>query len=191
MKKVLFIRHGATAGNLEKRYIGRTDEPLCAQGKAQVNRLALLGLRADVLFVSPARRTRETAAVLFPQLQARVIPDFWETDFGAFEGKTAEELSGDPAYRAWLDTGCQGPIPGGETVEGFKARCRAAFTQAMETVPQGGTAAFVLHGGVIMAISEAFVHPVGSFYSYHLEPGSFTFWCFQEGRLESLLSLQA
>ena len=29
MKKLLFIRHGATAGNLERRYIGYTDEPLC------------------------------------------------------------------------------------------------------------------------------------------------------------------
>ena len=188
MKKVLFIRHGATAGNLEKRYIGRTDEPLCPQGDAQVKELALLGLKADLLFVSPARRTHETAAILFPRMQARVIPDFRETDFGLFEGKTAEELSGDPAYGAWLDTGCQGPIPGGESVETFKERCRAAFIRAMATVPEGDTAAFVLHGGVIMAISEAFARPRGSFYSYHLEPGSFTFWRFQEGRLERLLS---
>ena len=27
--KIVLIRHGATKGNLEKRYIGRTDEDLC------------------------------------------------------------------------------------------------------------------------------------------------------------------
>ena len=27
--EIVLIRHGATAGNIEKRYIGTTDEPLC------------------------------------------------------------------------------------------------------------------------------------------------------------------
>lgn len=30
--KIVLIRHGATKGNLEKRYIGRTDEDLCGEG---------------------------------------------------------------------------------------------------------------------------------------------------------------
>ena len=30
--KIVLIRHGATAGNIEKRYIGITDEDLCASG---------------------------------------------------------------------------------------------------------------------------------------------------------------
>ena len=34
MKKILLIRHGKTQGNLERRYIGRTDEPLCEAGRA-------------------------------------------------------------------------------------------------------------------------------------------------------------
>ena len=29
--KIVLIRHGATKGNLEKRYIGRTDEDLCGE----------------------------------------------------------------------------------------------------------------------------------------------------------------
>ena len=40
MSEILFIRHGSTAGNLEKRYIGRTDEPLCEVGIAQIEALA-------------------------------------------------------------------------------------------------------------------------------------------------------
>ena len=30
--KLTFIRHGKTQGNLESRYVGRTDQPLCAEG---------------------------------------------------------------------------------------------------------------------------------------------------------------
>ena len=30
---VFLLRHGQTRGNLERRYTGSTDEPLCPQGK--------------------------------------------------------------------------------------------------------------------------------------------------------------
>ena len=39
---VLLIRHGFTAGNLEGRYVGSTDEPLIPKGRE-----ALLRLRAS------------------------------------------------------------------------------------------------------------------------------------------------
>ena len=61
MIELLFIRHGATEGNLRRRYIGRTDEPLCEAGIAQVKALQKRGLSVDRLFVSPLLRTRQTA----------------------------------------------------------------------------------------------------------------------------------
>ena len=47
MKEIILIRHGATAGNLERRYIGRTDEPLCEQGRLQALWLQQQGLHVD------------------------------------------------------------------------------------------------------------------------------------------------
>ena len=64
MKRVLFIRHGATNGNLQHRYIGRTDEPLCPHGQALA--AALAGVEADRIIVSPMLRTRQTAELMFP-----------------------------------------------------------------------------------------------------------------------------
>lgn len=64
MIELLFIRHGATAGNLRRCYIGRTDEPLCEAGIAQVKALQKRGLSVDRLFVSPMLRTRQTAELL-------------------------------------------------------------------------------------------------------------------------------
>lgn len=171
VKSVLLIRHGATAGNLERRYIGRTDEPLCQEGLTQIRALARQGLTADVVFASPARRTRQTAALLFPDRVPRLVEALWETDFGAFEGKTAQELTGDPAYQAWLDSFCQGPIPGGEAVADFRARCAGAFRSCLDQVGEGETAAFVLHGGCIMAILAAWQSPPCGFYDHHLPNG--------------------
>ena len=37
MRRVYLIRHGLTEGNRLRRYIGRTDEPLCAAGRAALS----------------------------------------------------------------------------------------------------------------------------------------------------------
>ncbi|MBQ8598546.1 MAG: histidine phosphatase family protein [Oscillospiraceae bacterium] len=182
MKTVIFIRHGATAGNLEKRYIGRTDEPLCPSGIEQVKRLREQAFQPDVLFASPMLRTRQTAEILFPERKPILLDAMRETDFGIFEGKTAAELSDDPDYQRWLDSFCLAPVPGGEAIADFKARCCAAFSVAMEQVPEENCAVFVVHGGVIMAIMEAFAQPKGDFYDYHIGNGCFLH-CEYEGTM--------
>lgn len=113
MIDIFFIRHGATEGNLRRRYIGRTDEPLCEAGIAQVKALQKRGLSVDRLFVSPMLRTRQTADILFPKMHYTVVDGLIETDFGRFEGKSADKLSGDPAYQAWVDAMCLTPHPRG------------------------------------------------------------------------------
>lgn len=168
MISLIFIRHGATNGNLEKRYIGRTDEPLCNEGISQAMKLREQHLRADLLFVSPMLRTRQTAELVFPQKEKCIVDDFAETDFGIFEGKTAEELSENREYRAWVASMCLAPIPEGESVSDFKIRCQRAFEDIIKTVPDNSCAAFVVHGGVIMSIMEKFAQPARSFYEYRV-----------------------
>lgn len=183
MKQVLLIRHGATAGNLQKRYIGRTDEPLCRQGIEQVQQLKKLGLHADVLFCSPARRARQTAAILFPQQKPILLAGLRESDFGCFEGKTAAEMSADPAYRAWVDSGCRSPIPGGESVSAFKQRCCDSFSLAMEQTAENSCAAFVIHGGSIMALLERYARPPRDFYAGQLKNGQYVHCAYDKGIL--------
>ena len=171
MKTVCFIRHGATAGNREKRYIGCTDEPLCGEGKARAAALKSAGLPAfDRVFISPYLRCRETASILFPGRDFTVTEGLRECDFGMFEGKTALELTDCAEYAAWLASGCTAPVPGGESVEGFKARCRKAFLSSMAEISENGVCAFVIHGGSIMALLEAYAAPRRAFYEYRVEP---------------------
>lgn len=183
MIRLMFIRHGATAGNLEKRYIGRTDEPLCPLGQRQILDLRARELHADALFVSPMLRTRQTAELLFPGQPYTQVQDFRETDFGIFEGKHAAELAEDAEYRRWVDSFCQGPIPGGESTADFKRRCCRAFWPIMQSLSEGSTAAFVVHGGTIMAILEEYARPKQDFYAFHLENGGMISAHVQEGIL--------
>lgn len=169
MNAVLLIRHGATKGNLERRYIGRTDEPLCPVGVEQIK--ALRKPAAEHIFVSPMLRTRQTAQQLFPDQTHILLEGLRETDFGIFEGKSADELAENPDYRAWVDGWCRGPIPGGESKADVVFRAAAAFLQAMERTAEGETAAFVTHGGVIMALMERFGG--AEFYSGHIKNGGY------------------
>ena len=180
MIRLIFIRHGATAGNLEKRYIGSTDEPLCDIGIAQVEALRKENFRADFLYVSPMLRTRQTSELLFPKMPYTLVRDFRETDFGLFEGKTAEELSASSEYQAWVDSMCLAPIPKGESVAAFKSRCCRAFETIMKSLPDNSCATFVVHGGVIMSILEAYAQPKKGFYDYHIGNGKYLMCYFDE-----------
>lgn len=184
MKTLAFIRHGATQGNLEKRYIGRTDEPLCDTGIRQALSLRNYNLPNEHIFVSPLKRTLETARLIFPEGEYITEEAFRETDFGIFEGKSAAELSDNKEYRLWVDSMCRAPIPGGESVTDFKKRCINAFTKIINALPDGTEASFVVHGGVIMAILEEFAENKTNFYDYHIKNGKFIICRFENGKIK-------
>jgi alpha-ribazole phosphatase len=168
--KIIFIRHAQTQGNLEKRYIGRTNEPLCAGGVNQAAALFESGKlpRPDKLIASPYLRCTQTAEILYPGMAYEIYNDLRECDFGIFEGKTHDELLDSKEYTAWLETDCLRDIPGGESVTAFKRRCRAAFLESVRNMPNGATVVFVIHGGCIMAILEHFSRPQKEFQEYYV-----------------------
>lgn len=183
MKKILLIRHGAAAGNLEGRYVGRTDEPLCPEGISKLEeKKAVISEMGDIrfLFTSPYRRCLETVAVFFPSREMKTVPDLRECDFGDFEEKNAKELESDPRYEKWVAENCRSTIPGGENPDAFKERCCAAFEKIMQQLPEGAEAAVVTHGGCIMAILEKLGRPKKEFYEYHIGNGG-GFVCIWDG----------
>lgn len=163
---VFLVRHGQTQSNLERRYIGVSDEPLCQQGRE-----ALVGVRlpaVERVYSSSLRRCRETAALLYPGMEPELVPDLRETDMGAFEGHTYGELKDDPAYQAWLDsTGTAAP-PGGESKEAVRRRTVAAFLSIVER--PADRIALVVHGGTIMTLLEA-LEPSRQFYCWQVPNG--------------------
>ncbi|MBQ6074865.1 MAG: histidine phosphatase family protein [Lachnospiraceae bacterium] len=163
------IRHGKTAGNAERRYIGITDQLLSGQGRAEAE-LAQKDPARKTVFVSPLIRARESASLLFPNAEQVVLPGLRETDFGVFEGRSADEMADDPVYRAWVDGMCLGRCPGGESRGDVVLRAAEAV---IETVRQASAdpesedpLVFVTHGGVIMAVLSALADPPGDYYDF-------------------------
>lgn len=171
MLKLWMIRHGMTEGNKVNRYIGVTDEPLSPEGRELLKKIYYPV--PEVLFVSPMKRCRETAELLFPDLPQQVIRKLAECDFGAFENKNYKELDGNPDYQAWVDSGATLPFPGGESAEGFKARTLGGFDQLVEYCLKENIheAAMVAHGGTIMSIMEKFATESREFYRWHVKNG--------------------
>ena len=169
--EIWLIRHGITAGNLLHRHLGITDEPLCPQGIAA---LKLLDPALGEVFVSPLRRARETATILFPNARQLVVPGLREMDFGTFENKNAAELSHDPSYRAWVDGWCEGSCPGGESRAQFCRRTNAAFAHLVEEAlaQDKNRLVVVAHGGTIMAVGEAFAVPRRDYFDWKVPNGA-------------------
>ena len=174
---IYLIRHGMTAGNRKKRYIGRTDEPLCQEGRERLEKIRNRALytEPDLLYVSPMLRCLETAQILFPGMEQSVIADLRECDFGEFENQNYLELAGNDNYQKWIDSNGMLPFPGGESREAFQARSVKAFEELEKFFELNGyqaqTAALVVHGGTIMSILEKVGIPDGSYYDFQAGNG--------------------
>jgi len=166
--RIWLIRHFRTQGNLERRYIGRTDEPILP---GQTGNILCC---PEKIITSPMLRCRQTARLLFQKEPDLICENFREKDFGRFEGKNYEELKDDPGYQRWLDSNGTIPFPEGEGQEAFFERTRLGFEQMMEHLMdlQCREAAFVVHGGTIMAVLSAFSQTGGEFYDWQVSNGS-------------------
>lgn len=165
--ELIFIRHFKTKGNRLRQYIGVTDEPL--------DQPVLLREypNADTVVVSPLKRCIQTAELIYPGKGQMICPGLRECDFGEFEKKTYEELKNHPAYQKWLDSGGAAAFPRGEGREAFVKRSVAAFEEAVRKLMENGCrrAAFVVHGGTIMAVLSEFDREKRDFYQWQVANG--------------------
>jgi broad specificity phosphatase PhoE len=122
------VRHGRTAWNASRRFVGRTDVPLDAVGRAQAITLAeRLPGPFHAVYASPLLRARDTAAAVDPA--PRVVEDLAELDQGELEGLDgATALARFPDFfAAWQADPERAPVPGGETLGALRARARRAL----------------------------------------------------------------
>ena len=179
--EILLFRHGLTAGNLKKRYVGRTDEPLCEQGIAEISDVTVP--QCDVLIVSPMLRCKQTASILFPKQKQNVCSEFRECDFGKFEGRNYMELSNDPEYQRWVDSHAKLPFPGGESRKEFRTSVNAAFEMMISRNCNADSIAFVVHGGTIMSIMGKFGVLEDEYYLWRIPNGHGILTQLKNGRL--------
>lgn len=148
--EVILVRHATTQGNLEKRFVGRLDIPLCAQGEELAKSSAACMPTVEHLYISPMLRCRQTADYLWPHVEKTTVDDLRETDFGPFEGKNHEELKDDPWYQRWL----AGELSAGEPAQECAARGVRALEQVLADAREHGyeNIGVVTHGGLMMGM---------------------------------------
>ncbi len=148
--RLVLVRHGATDHSVQRRFSGRNDLPLSDVGERQAaalaKRAATFGEVAAVVS-SPLRRARQSAQrIAYAIGQEVTLNDaFVESDFGAWEGLTFEEVQqGWPTeLTAWLTSGDAAP-PGGESFETVVRRVRGGRDELIAKYP-GATVVVVSH----------------------------------------------
>ena len=170
--EIVLIRHGKTEGNKEKRYIGRTDQPLSEEGIAGIKENLGRYPSVEKVYASPMKRTRQTAELIYPGQASELVDGLREMDMGVFEGKNHAELKNRPSYILWVATRGKISIPGGESMKDFGKRTMDAFRQVLGDMQAEGIkrSAVVAHGGTIMSIVSQLADD--DYYKYMVNNGA-------------------
>jgi 2,3-bisphosphoglycerate-dependent phosphoglycerate mutase len=156
--RLLLVRHGESApvrdGVPVPLLEGQSDPELDPVGVEQAERVAerLTGEPIAAIYVTPLRRTAETAAPLARRLglEPRVEPGLIEVNLGEWEGGLFRRrvLEGHPVAQRMLAEQRWDIIPGAESADAFGARVREGIARLAAAHPDE-TVVVVSHGGTI------------------------------------------
>jgi probable phosphoglycerate mutase len=156
--RIIAVRHGETAWNVDARIQGQTDIDLNETGRWQADRVgeALSREPVGAVYSSDLGRAHQTAQAIARHQGSPVIPHkgLRERCFGMFEGRTFDEI-----HRTWPDQALRWRkrIPDWEPPEGGESllalRERVARTVSDLAAAHGGQQiVLVAHGGVLDAL---------------------------------------
>lgn len=117
---VYAARHGETEWSLSRQHTGVTDLPLTEQGERDALKLGgrLRGLAFAKVFTSPLQRARRTCELAGFGVQAEILHDLIEWNYGRYEGVRTPDIQRErPGWDLFRD-GC----PDGETAALVGAR---------------------------------------------------------------------
>jgi phosphoserine phosphatase len=142
MTGIILVRHGQTPWNLDKIFRGSRDIPLNDQGREEA-RVAGQWLREETIhaaYSSPLSRARDTASAIarHHQLPVADLPGLTDLCYGDWEGLPLAEVKVRYAelYRQWETAPASVRFPGGENLNGVKARALAAVEEVLRRHPR-------------------------------------------------------
>jgi len=155
--KLIFVRHGETPWNVEKRFQGITEVPLNERGRRQAAcaAKALRDIKLDAIYSSPRERSVETAEIIRGDRKLEVVHEdaFREMDSGAWEGLTAKDIDRlfPGQYYIWCLTPSQIRFKDGETMGEVQKRAMEAISR-IDRETGDGTVLIVSHMVCLSAI---------------------------------------
>ena len=172
--ELVLVRHGSSVwsadGDVELMG-GQHDPPISEEGHRQADAVARrLGeetLRG--LFVTPLRRTAETAQPLAERLglEAVVVGDLREVHLGEWEGEWNVRMARrDPLATEIFAAERWDVIPGAEPMEEFAERIRRGMDQVALDIGPDSSGVVFLHAGVIAEICRQATGSTGFAFLY-------------------------
>jgi probable phosphoglycerate mutase len=152
--RIIAIRHGETAWNVDTRLQGHLDIALNAKGLWQADQVAraLAGEAIEAIYTSDLLRAWHTARAIAQSTEAPLVArqDLRERCFGSFEGKTYAELEAQcpEASLRWRKREPDWAPPGGESLLALRQRINRTVA-ALARQHLGGQIVLVAHGGVM------------------------------------------
>lgn len=150
--EIWLIRHGETAWTVTGQHTGRTDIPLTDAGRRHAEEIGrrLAGRRFALVLTSPLQRARETCRLAGYGDVAQIDPDLHEWDYGAYEGRTSDEIQKQvPDWTIWTS-----PVPQGETIQEVAARATRVIERASHA---GGDVALFAHGHLLRVLTACWL----------------------------------
>ena len=156
--RIIAVRHGETAWNVDGRIQGQLDIGLNDTGRWQARRAgqALAGEPITAVYSSDLERAHDTARSIGDVVGIPVVPDtgLRERSFGMFEGKTFDEI-----HATWPEQADRWrkripewqPPEGGESLLQLRERVTRTL-QALAARHPGEQIVVVAHGGVLDAL---------------------------------------
>jgi probable phosphoglycerate mutase len=152
--RIIAIRHGETAWNVDTRLQGHLDIELNTKGLWQAGQVAqaLADEPIDAVYASDLRRAWQTALAIAHATGAPLVakPGLRERGFGTFEGKTYAEIATQWPEQSelWRKRVPDWAPPGGESLVAIRERV-ASTVDALAAQHIGGQIVLVAHGGVM------------------------------------------
>ena len=149
---LVLVRHGPTEWSVAGRHTGSTDVPLTGDGRRAAARLRprLAGYELALVLTSPLVRARETAELAGLGDRAEPDADLREYDYGAYEGRTTDDIRAErEGWYLWRDG-----VPGGESPAEVGARVDGVIDRALAA---GGDVALFAHGHVLRALGARWI----------------------------------
>lgn len=180
------IRHLPTLANVERQYIGWSDEAIIQPTQ---NYFTTVG--PDIIHGSDLIRCQETAALLYPKTPYSGSSAFREMSFGDWELCTYEELKDEVEYQEWLTNPNESAPPNGEFLDEMGLR----VMDGLKKLPLNQSI-IVTHGGPIRYMLTQYSPEERDFWSWEVKHGDkWTFsWdhfqSFKEGKRCKSLSVE-
>lgn len=160
---IYITRHGQTDWNIQKKVMGRCDEPLNNTGVNQAfeTKNNLLDTDIDLIICSPLLRAKQTAEIINEDRNIPIIYDnrIIERDFGEFEGMQTNDFD----FNGYWDYYKNKQYQTAENIQVFFERIYDFLNDIMKKYNDKNVL-LVAHGGVSI--------PVACFFSKNIPTGS-------------------